>query len=91
MYGMTSHALADPGQIQAPVAQQVPTELNLHGDTRYDPYFWLRDVESNPAVHAPFVWIKARKLVIGQKSEPGAVAFALILQIEMWILKIVGL
>src|SRR5690348_16999690 len=34
-----------------PVAKVVPTELTLHGDTRTDPYFWLRE-KTNPEVIA---------------------------------------
>lgn len=33
---------ADP-TIQPPVAKIVPKTITLHGDTRADPYFWLRD------------------------------------------------
>jgi oligopeptidase B len=32
-----------------PVAKAVPKTTNLHGDTRVDPYFWLRD-RGNPEV-----------------------------------------
>ena len=27
-----------------PTAPQRPKELTTHGDTRFDPWFWLRDV-----------------------------------------------
>ncbi|MEY2692866.1 MAG: Protease [Bacteroidota bacterium] len=36
---------------KAPVAPQIPVELEKHGDTRIDPYFWLNDRE-NPEVIA---------------------------------------
>lgn len=36
---------------KAPVATQIPVELEKHGDTRIDPYFWLNDRE-NPEVIA---------------------------------------
>jgi oligopeptidase B len=32
-----------------PAARTVPKELKLHGDTRIDNYFWLRE-KSNPEV-----------------------------------------
>ncbi len=35
----------------APVARQVPHETTLHGETRVDPYFWLRE-RSDPEVLA---------------------------------------
>ena len=35
----------------APVARQVPHETMFHGETRLDPYFWLRE-RSDPAVLA---------------------------------------
>ncbi|MFN3529579.1 MAG: S9 family peptidase [Bacteroidia bacterium] len=34
---------------QAPVAQKIPTELNMHGHTRVDNYYWLNERE-NPEV-----------------------------------------
>lgn len=43
---MSGTALAQPA---APVAPRIPKEITLHGDTRQDPYFWLRE-ESNPQV-----------------------------------------
>ena len=35
--------------LKAPVARKIPTELTIHGDTRIDNYFWLRD-RNNPEV-----------------------------------------
>ncbi|MGV3522964.1 MAG: S9 family peptidase [Candidatus Sericytochromatia bacterium] len=32
-----------------PVAERIPHEITVHGDTRVDPYFWLRE-EENPKV-----------------------------------------
>jgi len=32
-----------------PAAKQIPHEMKLFGDTRNDPYFWMRD-KKNPAV-----------------------------------------
>ncbi len=37
--------------LQPPTAQQIPKELNTHGDLRIDPYFWMRD-RSDPATIA---------------------------------------
>src|SRR5262249_61347960 len=34
-----------------PVAKQVPHTVTVHGDTRVDPYFWLRE-KTNPEVIA---------------------------------------
>lgn len=35
--------------MQPPIAKQVPTVMTLHGDTRIDPYAWLKD-KDNPDV-----------------------------------------
>ncbi len=40
-----------PPTSQPPVARKVPHEMTLHGETRVDHYFWLRD-RSNPEVIA---------------------------------------
>ena len=40
-----------PPTSQPPVAGKVPREMTLHGETRVDHYFWLRD-RSNPEVIA---------------------------------------
>jgi oligopeptidase B len=42
--GMTS-------TLQPPIAQRIPRAVTMHGDTRDDPYHWLRD-RANPAVIA---------------------------------------
>ncbi|MFT7101287.1 MAG: oligopeptidase B, partial [Bacteroidia bacterium] len=31
--------------MQAPIAKKVPKELNIHGDTRIDNYFWMNQRE----------------------------------------------
>jgi len=36
---------------QPPVAQRIPRVVTMHGDTRDDPYYWLRD-RANPATIA---------------------------------------
>lgn len=33
-------------EIQAPVAEKIPTKLKKHGDTRIDNYFWMKDKTS---------------------------------------------
>lgn len=38
-------------QMQPPIAKTIPHELSMHGDTRIDPYFWLKERE-NPEVIA---------------------------------------
>lgn len=43
---VTLAARAEP-----PIAKQVPKELTIHGDTRIDPFFWMRD-RTNPEVIA---------------------------------------
>ncbi len=35
--------------IQAPIAEKIPTKLKKHGDTRIDNYFWMKD-KKNPKV-----------------------------------------
>ena len=35
--------------IQAPIAEKIPTKLKKHGDTRIDNYFWMKD-KNNPKV-----------------------------------------
>ncbi len=40
---------ADTVALQPPVAETIPKEITVHGDTRIDPYFWLRE-EENPKV-----------------------------------------
>jgi oligopeptidase B len=37
--------------VKAPVAEKIEKELTIHGDTRVDPYYWLRERE-NPKVIA---------------------------------------
>ena len=32
-------------QTQAPVAKKVPHAMTIHGDTRIDNYYWMRDDE----------------------------------------------
>src|SRR5690242_9364697 len=35
--------------LQPPVARRIPRTVTMHGDTRDDPYYWLRD-RANPEV-----------------------------------------
>ncbi|TBS95804.1 hypothetical protein D5E88_25620, partial [Vibrio parahaemolyticus] len=32
-------------QTQAPVAKKIPHAMTIHGDTRVDNYYWMRDDE----------------------------------------------
>ena len=36
-------------QTPAPVAKKVPHEMTIHGDTRIDNYYWMRDDERKDA------------------------------------------
>lgn len=36
--------------IQAPVAKEIATNLEKHGDVRHDPYFWMRERDSKPVL-----------------------------------------
>lgn len=49
MSAQTAQPQVNPDTItmQEPVAKKVPEELNIHGDTRIDNYFWLRDDDRN--------------------------------------------
>ncbi|WP_077638869.1 S9 family peptidase [Salinivibrio sp. ML198] len=39
-----SHVKASsPGELSAPVAKKIPHEMTIHGDTRVDNYYWMRD------------------------------------------------
>ncbi len=35
--------------IEAPIAKKIDKEMTIHGDTRVDPYYWLKERE-NPEV-----------------------------------------
>ncbi|PLW99280.1 MAG: oligopeptidase B, partial [Marinilabiliales bacterium] len=41
----------EDSKMKPPVAKKIPKELSIHGDTRIDPYYWLRERE-NPEVIA---------------------------------------
>lgn len=43
-------AFAADATLKPPVAKQVPKEMKNFGDTRNDPYFWMRYRESDPEV-----------------------------------------
>lgn len=49
--GWQSAFKTSPDPAQPPVAQKVPKTITLHGDTRVDDYFWLRQ-KTNPEVIA---------------------------------------
>ena len=40
----TSSSTSKQG-VEAPVAEKVPHEMTIHGDTRIDNYYWMRDDE----------------------------------------------
>jgi oligopeptidase B len=46
---ITMSVFAEAADVKAPVARVEPQKLEMHGDVRLDPYFWLRD-KSNPDV-----------------------------------------
>ncbi|MDX9732231.1 MAG: S9 family peptidase, partial [Bdellovibrionales bacterium] len=39
-----------PPSIQPPRPQKISHEISLHGDTRIDPYFWMRERDSAPVI-----------------------------------------
>ena len=49
--GMTVQSCKTSVSMEAPVADKKPKELTIHGDTRIDNYYWLRERE-NPEVIA---------------------------------------
>jgi len=49
--GTLIHSCHMKEELQPPVAEKKPVELTLHGHTRVDPYYWLRERE-NPEVIA---------------------------------------
>ncbi|WP_083525308.1 S9 family peptidase [Roseateles depolymerans] len=49
--GAGGGAGADASSLSPPVARQIPKDVTVHGDTRIDPYYWLRE-RDNPAVMA---------------------------------------
>lgn len=48
---LTAESCKMSKKMEAPVAEKKPKELTIHGDTRVDNYYWLRDRE-NPEVIA---------------------------------------
>lgn len=48
---ITNQSCKTEEKMEAPVAAKKPKELTIHGDTRVDPYYWLRERE-NPEVIA---------------------------------------
>ncbi|MDX2430614.1 MAG: S9 family peptidase, partial [Bacteroides sp.] len=43
---ITNQSCKTEEKMEAPVAAKKPKELTIHGDTRVDPYYWLRERES---------------------------------------------
>ena len=48
---LTIQSCKTSNEMEAPVAAKKPKELTIHGDTRIDNYYWLRERE-NPEVIA---------------------------------------
>jgi len=48
---MTLQSCNSTEQMEPPIAEKKPRELTIHGDTRVDPYYWLRE-RDNPEVIA---------------------------------------
>src|SRR5579875_2357687 len=48
---MPEKPTAETSATEPPVARKIPKELTIHGDTRLDDYFWMRD-RSDPATIA---------------------------------------
>jgi oligopeptidase B len=55
--------------MQAPVAAKKPKELTIHGDTRIDNYYWLRERE-NPEVIAHLEAENAYRELLMKETEP---------------------
>jgi oligopeptidase B len=55
-----------PAQAVPPVAKRLPRAISLHGDTRQDDYFWLREKES-PEVRA---YLEAEAAYTAQQMKP---------------------
>lgn len=51
MTALTATAQLALGSAQPPATEIKPKDVTVHGDTRIDDYFWLREKE-NPAVRA---------------------------------------
>lgn len=41
----TTTSVAQAAQLSAPIAKKVPYDMRIHGDTRVDNYYWMRDDE----------------------------------------------
>jgi oligopeptidase B len=59
----------DPKDATPPVAKKVPHETKIHGDTRVDDYFWLRD-KKNPEVIKYLEAENAYTVAVMKPSEP---------------------
>jgi oligopeptidase B len=55
-----------PAQPTAPVARRIPHPVTLHGDTRQDDYFWLRE-KQNPEVRT---YLEAEAAFTAQAMKP---------------------
>jgi oligopeptidase B len=59
----------DPSVASPPVAKKIPKTFTIHGDTRVDDYFWLRDKKS-PEVTAYLEAENAYTAAVMKKTEP---------------------
>jgi oligopeptidase B len=59
----------DPRAAKPPVAKAQPHQMEIHGDVRTDPYFWLRE-KKNPAVIAYLEAENAYTAAVMKPTEP---------------------
>ncbi|HER08610.1 MAG TPA: S9 family peptidase [Bacteroides sp.] len=56
-------------QMEPPIAEKKPRELTIHGDTRMDPYYWLRE-RNDPEVIAYLEAENAYREAVMKESKP---------------------
>jgi oligopeptidase B len=66
---LTLYSCKSTPNMQAPVAAKKPKELTIHGDTRVDNYYWLRERE-NPEVIAYLEAENAYRETLIKETEP---------------------
>ncbi|WAC73444.1 S9 family peptidase [Roseateles sp. SL47] len=64
--GDETHGQPRQGRLPPPVARRIPHDVTVHGDTRIDDYFWLRE-RDNPAV---LDYLKAEAAYADQWFQP---------------------
>lgn len=62
----TSTVSVSGQDIQPPVAEQKPVTLEMHGDVREDPYFWIRERENPEVIN----YLEAENEYFEQMMEP---------------------